>query len=101
MIYHYTLDDLEKAFKSLNLNSDDNIFIFTSLGNLGILKNSRNLEEICKNLWEFLKNYFDKGTIFVPTYSYTLGKNLISQKSIFDINSTKPEIGPFPEFVFK
>jgi len=101
MIYHYTLEDLKKAFEKLNLKSNDNVFIFSSLGNLGILKKSKSLEDICKKLWIFLKDYFSQGTIFVPAYSYTLGKNLLSQIVIFDPNSTKPEIGPLPEFVYK
>ena len=101
MRYHYTLQDLETAFRKLNLKSDDNVFVFSSLGNLGILKDCKNLEEICREIWNFLKKFFSKGTIFVPAYSYTLGKNLIAEPAIFDPKNTKPEIGAFPEFVYK
>ena len=40
-----------------------------------------------------------KGTILVPTYSYSFKSD--NKKRIFDVNKTKSEIGPFPNYFLK
>lgn len=93
--YVYNENDIIKSFRRINLKKNDNLFITTSLGMLGDLRSTTNVNEV------FFKKIIDligsRGTLFVPTYSYSFGK----KKNIFNVKKTKSSIGDFGNFVLK
>jgi aminoglycoside N3'-acetyltransferase len=46
-----------------------------------------------------IKEVLMDGTIIVPTYSYTFGSSTGAEPAIFDLETTKSEIGSFPNFI--
>ena len=100
--YHFTYSDIVLALKEGGLKKGDNIWVFSSLGFLGRPQNAKNIEDVCKLFHSAIREVIGKeGTIFVPTYSYTIGKNLASEPVIFDPEKEPAQIGPFPEYFRK
>ena len=92
--------DLVEAFKKIEIKKGDSIFLTTSLGMLGIPQtlNKNYLLTSSKWILDILINIIGKdGNIFVPTYSYTFEK----KNKIFSPQSTKADIGYFPNFFLK
>ena len=93
------MDNLKLALDKLNLKKGDNLFLTTSLGMLGIPSDFK-INETNKIFFKILKNQIGKkGSLFVPTYSYTFSSD--NPKKIFDLKKTKAKIGDFPNFFLK
>ena len=91
----YSYKDLFEAYKKLGLDSGKVVYITGNFGRLGrYYKNQRNLlfQDHVKVIQELIG---DKGTLVVPTHSWSLCKNNIP----FDSSSTVSETGPFTEYV--
>ena len=74
---YYTKNDIVKALKKAGVKKNDTVFFTTSLGMLGKPKTKGLLsaEKISKFMLEAIKNTLGpKGTILIPTYSYSFGK---------------------------
>ena len=100
--YHFTYSDIVNALKKGGLQRGDNVWVFSSLGFLGRPKGAKTIEEVCKIFHSAIREVIGKeGTIFVPTYSYTIGRNLASEPAIFDPKEEPAQIGPFPEYFRK
>jgi len=95
----FTKKDLLEVLKKLDIQKGDIVWVYTSLGMLGIPEGYHSMEDVCRFYFEGLKEAVgEEGTIIVPTYCYTLGRNLASEPAVYDPKTTPAEIGPFPEF---
>ena len=100
--YHFTYSDIVKALKKGGLQKGDNVWIFSSLGFLGRPEGAKTIEDVCKIFHSAIREVIgEEGTIFVPTYSYTIGRNLASEPVNFDPKEEPAQIGPFPEYFRK
>jgi len=100
--YHFTYSDIVKALKKGELQEGDNVWVFSSLGFLGRPEGAKTIEDVCKIFHSAIREVIgEEGTIFVPTYSYTIGRNLASEPVIFDPKEEPAQIGPFPEYFRK
>ena len=100
----YTKDDVIKAIKNVGIKKNDTIFLTTSLGMLGGVKTKGllNINKISKLILEALKKELgSRGTILVPTYSYSFGKTFKSRLPIFNTKKTPSKVGPFSNFFRK
>jgi len=96
-LFHYTKQDLKDAFCALGLAEGRMVFIHVSLGRLGYSELGRTIEDSCQVLLESLREVVgESGTIFVPTYTYSIGRN-----EVFDVQKTPSSIGEFTEFFRK
>ena len=96
----YKKSEIMKAFQKTKIKKGDSVFLTTNLGMLGspITKNKNLLLVSSRWIFDSLKEIIGKkGNIFVPTYSYSFTK----KKKIFNVNSTKSDIGYFPNFFLK
>ena len=73
---YYTKEDITEALRHVGIKKNDTIFFTTSLGMLGIpkIKGPVNTNKISKFILDGIKEVIgSKGTILVPTYSYSFG----------------------------
>ena len=99
---NYSYIDLVSKYKFLGLKEGDNIFATTGLGFLGNCIEADNINSLCNiHLKALLEIIGEKGTLIVPTYSYTFGETDPINIATFDVINTKAKIGPFPNFVLK
>ena len=124
---YYSYNDIKNSLQSAGLRKGDNVFVTTSLGMLGIAKNVSTADELNSVFFNAIIDCIgSKGTILVPTYSYTFGKLRSSQPPyfefennqtnelerkisdnnnnilpVFDVQNTESKIGPFPNFFLK
>ncbi len=95
----YSKKEIKEKLLKLGVSRGDCLFLSSSLGMLGRPKGfkAKDLNKI------FLKTILDiignRGTLFVPTYSYSFSSK--NKKGVFDIKKTKPKIGSFPNFFIK
>ena len=100
--YSFSLSDISKALKEGGIREKDNIWVFSSLGFLGKPEGAKTIEDVCRIFHTAIRDVIgEEGTIFVPTYSYTIGRNLANEPVIFDPKSEPAQIGPFPEYFRK
>jgi aminoglycoside N3'-acetyltransferase len=100
----YSKKDIIKALKKLGLKKGDKVYVSSNLGVVGLPEeNIKNADELSKLFFEAILEVIDinEGTLLVPCFSYTAGKNFASEPAIFDLKKTKPEIGAFPTFIYK
>jgi len=98
----FDFEDILKALRRGGLEKGNIVWVFSSLGFLGRPKGAKNIEEICQIFYKAIKEAVgEEGTIIVPTYSYTIGRNLASEPAVFDPEKEPARIGPFPEFFRK
>ena len=99
---HYTRDDIISAFMTVGLERGDVVFVSTSLGMLGIAEGVSTPDELNQLFLDCIKTALGpEGTVLVPTYSYTFGRNTATSPAIYDPETTPAETGPFPEFFRK
>lgn len=95
----YTKKDIVESLKNCGIRKGDTVFVTTSLGMFGFLKNAQSLDDINEAFYLSLCECVGvSGSIIVPTYSYTFGKHTITSPVVYDKQRTEAEIGPFPEF---
>ena len=98
-MFHYTRDEFSKALRSLGVKEGDALLCSTSLGLLGLPEGAKCQEDVDRLCFDVLAEAVgEKGTLFVPAYSYTFCKSTASCPATYDPASTPSEIGPFPEF---
>ncbi|ADR18631.1 DUF2172 domain-containing protein [Calditerrivibrio nitroreducens] len=100
----YKKTDIIKALKDVGLTKGDKVYFSSNLGVVGLPEeNIKNIDDLCKLFLDSILEVIDvnEGTLLVPCFSYTAGKNLASEPAIFDLKNTKPEIGSFPYFFYK
>jgi aminoglycoside 3-N-acetyltransferase len=97
---YFTKKDIVLKLKKSGIKKGDIVFFNTSLGTVGIPKKIKhNKKDLCELFFEAFKEVTgEKGTILIPSYSYTFKSNSLK---IFDHKKTKPQIGMFPDFFFK
>ena len=104
---YYTKDEMIKALKKTGIRKNDTVFFTTSIGMLGMpnipnIKGSHNINNISKFILDIIKEVLGpKGTVLVPTYSYSFGKLLNNRLPVFNIKKTPSKIGPFGNFFMK
>jgi len=98
----YSRDDIINALLEAGLEKDNTVFFSTSLGMVGLPPSNIKSQDALNELFlDAIREVISEGNIIVPTYSYTFGKSTASNLAVFDVEKTKAEIGPFPEFVRK
>lgn len=103
-LMHYTKEDIIKALKLVGIKSGDTVFFTTSLGMLGLpsIKGPLNKYKISKFIFNAIKELLGKkGTILVPTYSYSFGQTNKKKLTLFNTCKTPSKIGPFSNFFIK
>lgn len=92
---HYTSGDMQRALESVGISEGDLIFSHSNIGFFGILENAETKSEYCEVIYRSLKNIIgDKGTLVVPTYTYSFMNN-----EVFDPDSAESSMGLFAEYV--
>nr|WP_321271237.1 AAC(3) family N-acetyltransferase [uncultured Tolumonas sp.] len=95
----YTKDDIFSALRQLGVGTGDNLFVTTSLGLLGCAAGVADSNELNQLFIDVLQDIIgESGTLFVPAYSYTFGKDRITSPITYSTEQTPTEIGPFPEY---
>ena len=91
----YNFKDLINSLKKVGLKKNDNIFIHSNIGLFGNMKGMNNKEKLVKSFYFAIKKILgNKGTITVPSFSYSFFK-----KEIFYKNKSKSDMGIFAEYV--
>ena len=94
-MFDYSLKDLLYSLKKVGLRKKDNIFIHSNIGLFGRMKDGKNKEKILKLFYSAIKKILgSKGTITVPTFTYSFFKN-----ENFYKNKSKSEMGILAEFI--
>ena len=66
------------------------------------MKDCKNLNQLCKKHLEVLKEVVgSKGTLLVPTYSYSFGETSALELASYNKERTESKIGAFPNYVIK
>jgi len=105
-MHDYSIEDLKKALNFLKIKKNDNIYCHSNIGYFGIMKETRDKDKICKKIYNCIKNVIGKkGTLIVPTYSYSFSKKrngiIYRKKEDFDLKKTKSTMGVFSEWIRK
>jgi aminoglycoside 3-N-acetyltransferase len=94
-LWDYTKNEFIQSLENIGIVKGDTIFTHVGYGLLGKPKDCITNNQICKMILDsFLSVLGNKGTLLVPTYTYSFCEN-----QIFDIKNTHSTIGPFTEFV--
>ncbi|WP_440055631.1 AAC(3) family N-acetyltransferase [Pseudoalteromonas sp. T1lg65] len=95
----YSSEDIATSLALAGIKSGDNVFVTTSLGMFGFLDGATSQDDINQAFFQALCNAVgERGSIIVPTYSYTFGRHRYSAPAVYDTRTTPAEIGPFPNF---
>ena len=92
--YDYEIRDLYNSLSSLMLNEGDVLFIHSNIGFFGKMKFIDTENSLCNTFYTAIKSFIgDKGTICVPTFTYSYPRN-----EVYD-NSIPSRMGVFSEFI--
>ena len=98
----YTRKDIISAFRRLGIEHGDILFLSTSLGMLGSAQGVSTGDGLNDLFHKAIRDVLGRdGTILVPTYSYTFGKDHRRGCNVFDPKNTPADTGPFPEYFRK
>jgi aminopeptidase-like protein/aminoglycoside N3'-acetyltransferase len=98
----YSSKDIVSTLRKLGIMPEDTVYFSTGLGFLGLAEGVNNSEELNNLFYKSIRETLGKkGTILVPTFSYTIGRSLASEPTVFDPLESKSETGPFTEFFRK
>ncbi|GEP42491.1 DUF4910 domain-containing protein [Brevifollis gellanilyticus] len=93
--YHYTQADLVQGLRAAGVVEGDTVFVHASLGRLGYPDRGRSMPDACAAALDALREAVGaRGTILVPTYTYSIGKG-----EVFDPALTCSTLGDFTEHV--
>jgi len=101
---NYTENDIIKALKRTGIKGNDTVFFTTGLGMLGVPKMTGLLStnKISMFMLKAIKKVLGpKGTILIPTYSYSFGKLNKKKLPLFNVKKTPSKIGSFGNFFLK
>jgi aminopeptidase-like protein/aminoglycoside N3'-acetyltransferase len=91
--WHYNKKMMVDTLYSIGIQKGDIISLQVSLGRLGFVEEGKTIDVAAKVLIDaFLEVLSKKGTLLVPTYTYSIGKG-----EIFDVQNTPSAIGEFTE----
>ncbi len=97
---NYTKQDIIQSLIESGISRGDSVFFTTSLGLVGIPpKRVDTTEKLNKLFLDAIIDVIDDGNILIPTYSYTFGDSTTTDPKVFDVKTTRAEIGPFPNYV--
>lgn len=92
---NYRYEDILTAFHEVGLVGGDTVFLHCNLGYFGNLLGANSAKELCDRfLSAFLEVIGDKGTLIVPTFTYSFCKG-----EIFDVINTQSVCGIFTEYI--
>ena len=91
---HYTRDELITAIRAVGIAPGDVVSLQVSLGRLGLPHGvAANYSDISNLVIDcFLDVLTPKGTLVVPTYTYSIGRG-----EVFEVETTPSAIGEFPD----
>ena len=96
---NYSRDDIASSLKKIKIKKSENIFLSTSFFSLGLAENNLSIKELNEFFFnEILKLIGPKGSLFVPTYSYSFSDNNNSLKVNKFNKKTPSKIGNFTNF---
>lgn len=97
----YSYEDILKALEELGIGEGDSLYVSTNLGVVGKPPETvKSIKDLCSLFYDAILERIGKsGSLYVPCFSYTFGKSSASSPAVFDPNTTKPEIGSFPNFI--
>lgn len=99
-LYYYgsipvTREDIEDAFKKSGLRNGDVVMVHSDVGRFGRLGDIHNREMFLDSILDaFLNVLGGKGTLIVPTFTYSFCNN-----KVFDVRRTPSTVGIFTEHV--
>lgn len=92
----YTKEDLRKSVEELGVKRGDTLYVSSSLFQLGMMAGIKSSDELCNEVLHCLIQIVgEEGTIVVPTFTTSLGRNGKS----FILEETPAETGIFSEFI--
>lgn len=92
--WHYTLEDLTSGFEEAGIRRGDTVFFHVSAGLLGRPEGVNSTEDLNSVILQGIQKVIGpKGTVLIPTYTYSFGKG-----EVFDIHKTPSAIGDFSEY---
>ena len=91
----YSYQDLIESYESLGLGSGRTVYITGNFGRLGRYDKLGKSVVLQDHLYAIQELIGDKGTLVVPTHTWTL----CNTDLVYDPLSAKSETGPFTEFV--
>jgi len=101
MRYHFSKENFLKALRKIGIKKGDLLWVFTDLGNLGLPEGIKSKDDLCRFYYLGLREIIgSKGTLIVPLYSYTFGKNFASEPVSFKDTTPSP-LGLFPNWFQK
>lgn len=93
-MFDYTRQEMIEALRAAGLGRGDDVLFYVSLAMLGLGEGVTSQESMNELFLDCAREVLgEEGTIFVPTYSYSLCRG-----EVFDPSVTPGTIGPFPEF---
>jgi len=93
-MYDYTRRDMIEALKMAGLEKGDLVLFYVSLAMLGMGEGITSQETMNQLFLDCVREVLgEEGTMFVPTYSYSLCKG-----EVYDSATTPGTIGAFPEY---
>jgi len=93
----YTYHDITTAFKNIGVKDGDSVFLHSNLGFFGTLEDATTADQLNETFFNAIAEVVgNKGTIVVPTFSYSFCKN-----EEFDLKNTKGTCGMFSEYLRK
>ncbi|MDP8230758.1 MAG: AAC(3) family N-acetyltransferase [Candidatus Gorgyraea atricola] len=99
-LYYYdsmsiTREGIEDAFKKSGLRNGDVVMVHSDVGRFGRLGDIHNRENFLDSILDaFLNVLGKKGTLIVPTFTYSFCNN-----KVFDVRNTPSTVGIFTEHV--
>jgi aminopeptidase-like protein/aminoglycoside N3'-acetyltransferase len=95
----YSSEDIVNALRKLGIIRGDMVYFSAGFGFLGKAEGVKDSEQLNQLFFDSIREVLGpKGTILVPTFSYTIGRSLASQPAVFNPLVDKSEAGPFTEF---
>lgn len=84
-------EEIKKSLEDLDLNKSDDVMIHGNAG-LAVQYAWNNSNDHIENFIQYLIDYFNEGTIIVPTFTYSATKG-----EVFDPDKTPSHVGLFSE----
>lgn len=103
--YVFTEANIIDSLRESGLKEGDNPFVSSGFGMIGVLVDQQNnpindINDVCAVFLRAIRSVIGLGgTVFAPTYSYTIGRSSQKNVAVFDRFETPSEVGPFGEFL--
>nr|WP_255555541.1 AAC(3) family N-acetyltransferase [Enterovibrio paralichthyis] len=95
MASSYTYEELVAAVRAVGVKENDILFCHSNVGFLGVPEGLKDRQAILELILSAIQDVIgEEGTLVVPTFTYSFGKN-----EIFDVDSSVSNCGAFSEFI--